>query len=176
MDNPPKRLAAVMAALAEKDVTPSPERALQEREEALKAMRRDSERKRKRGELQPMERDPETGKRPVGTGRYPTSGWLTPHLKPHELPAPVDNSWRFRSRRERANELQERMDAFPGIRNAAYHVRAAYFGSDATRERAVKALIVAFYEGICASDDYEAATFALADALYASKLGVPWEP
>lgn len=174
MDTPPKRLAALMAQLAEKDVTPLPEKA-QERAETLRQMRSDYARKRASGELAPLKRDPVTGKRPVGTGRHPRSGWLTPHLKPSDVPA-VDNSWRHRSRRERANELQERMAAFSGIRNAAWHVRDAYFLSDDRRHRAVRALIVAFFEALKSSDDYEAAAFALADALYASKLGVPWEP
>ena len=169
-----KRIETVIRAMKERDITPSPEQVLQERAATLRKMRNDYARKRKSGELELLARDPVTGKRPIGTGRTPKSGWLTPHLK-HDA-APADNAWRFRSRRERANALQERMRHFSAIYNAGYLVREAYFGPEARLRRCVKAMIVAMYEALCESDDCEAILFAAADAIYASPSGVPWEP
>jgi hypothetical protein len=145
--------------------------------EALcRAIRADTARKRRRGELVPLKRDPVTGKRPQGTGRYPTTGLRSPILK-HESSVPIPRlEGRFRSRRERATELQARMAAFSAIYNAAYMVRDAYFGPDARRRQMIMRCIAVLLEELRATTDYEACLFALADALYASPVGVPWEP
>lgn len=174
-----RRIDDVMRALAERDVTPSPQEREEQRELQLKAMRAEYSRKMASGELQPLAIDPATGKKPRGTGRRPRSGWLSRILPNPQAVGFVraDNSVRHRSRRERANELQERMAAFSGIRNACWHLRDSYFiGSEERRQRSVKAVIVAFYQAIRETDDYEAALYALADGIYASPSGVPWEP
>lgn len=86
------------------------------------------------------------------------------------------NKGRFRSRRERANDLQARMKAFSNIYNAGYMVRHSYFGPDQRQHEAVMQFLAAFIQELRATQDYEACLFAVADALYASPLGVPWEP
>lgn len=171
-----KLAEARIAELRERDVTPNPEQTTQERERRLRDMRSDYQRRLARGEIQPLQPDPVTGKRPTGTGRAPRSGWRSPILKPEAMPDSIGNAWRWRSRRERANELAERMAKFSAVYNAGYLVRDAYFGPDERRQRMVKAMIVAMYEALCSSDDCEAILFAVADALYASPTGVPWEP
>lgn len=129
----------------------------------------------KRGKLPPLGVDPGTGKRVRNTGRYPTTGIYSPVLKSPELPA-VPLERRFRSRRERANELQARMRAFAPIYNAGWLVRDAYFGPDARRRQNVMDFIGVLVQMMRGTDDYEALLFAVADALYASPSGVPWEP
>lgn len=170
-----KRITDVIQAMRERDVTLRPEQAIEERARLLRDMRNDYDRKRASGELALLQKDPATGKRPTGTGRRPRTGWRSPILKPELMPGAPSSEGRFRSRRERANELRERMAQFPAIYNAAYMVRDAYFGPDARRQRMVKALIVAMYDALRSSDDCEAILFAVADALYASPSGVPWD-
>ena len=141
-----------------------------------RAMSNTSQAKHARGELAPLERDPVTGKRPQGTGRYPTTGVMSPLIQTDALVPRVSQEGRFRSKRERANALRQRMNAFSAIYNAAYIVRDAYFSSDHRRHEAVMQLVAALLQELRATQDYEACIFAIADALYASPLGVPWEP
>jgi transcriptional regulator with XRE-family HTH domain len=141
---------------------------------AARAARTETRRKSGRGELAPLGVNPETGKRPSGTGRYPTTGFLSPILKPDDSP-PVRHEGRFRSRRERANLLRERMEAFSAIYNAGWLVRDAYFGSDQRLREKVMAFIAVLLQELRATQDFEACLFAVADALYASPSGVPWD-
>ena len=87
----------------------------------------------------------------------------------------VQGERRFRSSRERANELRERMAKFSRIYNAGWMVRNAYYGPTARQDEAVKVLIAAMIEELRTTSDYTACMFALADALYASPSGVPWD-
>src|SRR5947208_816217 len=68
---------------------------------------------------------------------------------------PADEQ-RWRSRKERANELRERMAVFAPIYNAAWLVRDAYFGPDERRQLCVKALLATMAEQMRATDDFEA--------------------
>jgi len=144
--------------------------------EARRKYKREYQRARRRGEQwEGPGINPETGKRRTGTGLQPTTGIYSPMLKGvSNASAPLDG--RFRSRRERANELRERMAACSPIYNAAWLVREAYFGPDERRRRTVEALLRAFADELRKTQDYEAVVFAMADALYCSPSGVPWEP
>jgi hypothetical protein len=144
--------------------------------EAARTIRNASERKRRRGDLVPLGINPETGKRYSGTGRYPVSGNRSPILKLDEPLPPLNLEGRFQSRRERAAGLRERMGRFSAIYNAAWLVRHAYFGPSERQREAVMQLIGVLLQELRATNDYEACLFAVADALYASPLGVPWEP
>lgn len=93
---------------------------------------------------------------------------------PAAPPATLERRWR--SRRERSNELRARMAAFSAIYNAGYIVRDAYFGPDQRQRETVMQFIAVLLQELRATSDYEACLFAVADALYASPLGVPWEP
>lgn len=119
--------------------------------------------------------NPETGKRYIGTGRYPKSGTATRLLDPAAPMPPVDLSGRFRSRRERANELKERMAAFSRIYNAGWMLRDSYFGPDARRLDMAERLLRTFAEELKHSEDFEACLYALADAVTCGSHGVPWE-
>lgn len=144
--------------------------------ERARAARASSERKRKRGELPRLGINPETGRRYIGTGRYPVSGTASPLLDKNEpLPA-VDLSGRFRGRRERANELRERMQAFSGIYNAGWLVRDSFFGPDARRREMVERFLAVFAAEARGTRDYEALLFAVADTLTCGGHGEPWNP
>jgi hypothetical protein len=133
-----------------------------------------SDRARKRGLLVPLGVDPATGKRRTNTGRYPRTGTRSPMLDRNApLPA-VDLSGRFRSRRERANELRERMAAHSAIYNAAWLLRDSYFGPDERRQRMAGALVRVFADELKRSDDFEATLYALCDSVTCGSLGVPW--
>ena len=96
---------------------------------------------------------------------------------PKHPPVPsVNTEGRQRDRRERASELQARMRAFSNIYNAAYMVRDAYFGADQRRRDLVMQMIAVLLQELRGTQDYEACLFAVADALYESPLGVPWNP
>jgi hypothetical protein len=82
---------------------------------------------------------------------------------------------RFKSRRERASELRARMGSFSRIYNSAWLVRQAYFGPDQRQRKAVMGLIAVLLSELPETRDYEGMLFALADALYSSPHGVPWE-
>lgn len=84
--------------------------------------------------------------------------------------------WRFRSRRERAAELQERMNQFGAIYRAGWMLRNAYFGPSARRHKAVMQFVAALLVALRDTDDYEACLYAVADTMMCSPLGVPWEP
>ena len=68
------------------------------------------------------------------------------------------------------------MRAFAAIYNAGWYVRDAYWGPDQRRREKVMDFIAALIQELRETDDYEALLFSVADALYASPLGVPWEP
>jgi hypothetical protein len=108
-------------------------------------------------------------------GRSPATGTHSPILRPSILPA-VSLEGRFRSRRERSNELQARMRAFAPLYNAGWCVRDAYFGPDERRREKVMQFVAVLLQLMRQTDDFEALIFATADTLYASPLGVPWEP
>ncbi len=135
-----------------------------------------SKRARRLGELAPLGINPETGKRFINTGRSPGSGAATRLVNTNSFAPAPDLAGRFRSRRERSAELRERMRAFSGIYNAGYMLRDSFFGPDARRREKCEALLRVFGEELRRSDDYEAALYALADAITASPLGCPWEP
>jgi len=135
-----------------------------------------SERARKRGQLAPLGINPATGKRWINTGRYPATGTASPLLDPNAPMPAVDLSGRFRSRRERAAELRERMQTFSRIYNAGWLVRDSYFGPDARRREMCERLLRVFAEDLRRSDDFEACLYALADAVTCGKFGCPWEP
>ena len=91
------------------------------------------------------------------------------------LPATTGDA-RPRSKRERAMYLQERMRKFTEIYNAGWFVRDAYFGAEDRQREAVMKFIAAMLQELRSTQDYEACLFAVADALYCSRHGVPWEP
>ena len=64
---------------------------------------------------------------------------------------------------------------FSAIYNAAYHVRASYFLRDAKLQEAAARLVFVVLEELPRAEDKEACLFAIADALYCSPHGVPWE-
>lgn len=82
----------------------------------------------------------------------------------------------FRGRRERARALHARMAAFSSIYNAGYMLRDAYFATDEQRHEKAMIFIAAMLQEMRRAEDLEALLFSIADALYASPLGVPWEP
>jgi hypothetical protein len=143
------------------------------RERARQA-RNDSHRLYRQGKLPPLGTDSSTGKRIQNTGRWPMSGVLSPLMRPKSTPT-VSTEGRFRSRRERANELRERMQTFAPIYNAGWMVREAYYGPDDRRRERVFDFMRVLAQLMGQTDDYEALLFAVADGLYASPSGVPWE-
>lgn len=99
-----------------------------------------------------------------------------PEPAPDSVPTePRPELGRRIGRRERVNSLRARMESFSSIYNAAWFVRNAYFGPEERRKRYAQALLLKVYEELCRSDDCEAILFAVADALYSSPAGVPWE-
>jgi hypothetical protein len=142
---------------------------------AAKSATVESHRKQQRGDLTPLGINPATGKRFNATGRYPTTGFYSPIL-PRDEPSTQIEPARRKGRRGRVNELRERMRAFSAIYNAGYMVRLSYFGSEERQRDAVMELVAVMLQELRSTQDYEALLFAVADALYASPLGVPWEP
>jgi len=83
---------------------------------------------------------------------------------------------RFINKRQRALELQARMLAFPSVYNSACVLRHAWHGSAVRREQCARALADAVAKELQRDAvDYEALLYAIADSLYASPLGTPWE-
>jgi hypothetical protein len=84
---------------------------------------------------------------------------------------------RFHNRREMAMALQARMLKFSYVYNAACLLRDSWHGSAARRERCARGLADTLAKELQGgSVDHEALLYALADSLYTSPLGVPWEP
>lgn len=83
---------------------------------------------------------------------------------------------RFINKRERAAELQARMLKFSAIYNAGCLLRHAWHGSVGRREECVRAFADALSRELQQAGDAEALIYAVADSLYSSPLGVPWEP
>ena len=79
-------------------------------------------------------------------------------------------------RRERARALQNRMLAHHEIYNAAALLRDAWRGSEARRLECVAVLAEALALDLATVQDTESVLYAVADSLYCSPLGVPWEP
>jgi len=79
-------------------------------------------------------------------------------------------------KRARAAALQERMLRFAGVYNAACLLRHAWHGREARRQECAEALVREFLKAIEQTEDHEALLYAVADALYASPFGTPWEP
>jgi len=124
----------------------------------------------------PLPIDPITGKRLTGTGRFPTTGVRSPILRASDDVPPADLEGRFRSRRERAAEIEERMHRFSAIYHAGWLLRDAYFGPTQRRQQYVMDFLAALLNELRATQDYEALIYAVADTLTASRHGVPWEP
>jgi hypothetical protein len=78
-------------------------------------------------------------------------------------------------KRARAAELQERMLRYSTIYNAACLLRHAWLGSDARRAECAKALADVLTMELKQAKDVEALLYSVADALYCSPHGVPWE-
>ncbi len=68
------------------------------------------------------------------------------------------------------------MAVFSAIYSAGYMVRDRYFGADEQRQEKAMEFIAVMLQEMRQTNDLEALLFAVADALYASPLGVPWEP
>jgi hypothetical protein len=68
------------------------------------------------------------------------------------------------------------MLAHPEIYNAAALLRDAWCGSDARRLECVAALAAVLALDLATVQDTESVIYAIADSLYCSPLGVPWEP
>jgi len=123
----------------------------------------------------PLPINPATGKRWSGTGKYPKSGIRSPvHPVQSEL-SPVVLEGRWRNRRERAAELRERMAVFAAIYNAGWLVRDSYFGSRQLNDQRILQFVAVLISELRDCRDAEALMFAVADALTASKHGVPWD-
>jgi hypothetical protein len=86
---------------------------------------------------------------------------------------------RFVNRRQRARELERRMMQFSSIYNSAALLRDSWHGAPARRLNCAmclaQALSLSFQEISADPEAVEAMLYALADALYCSPLGVPWE-
>lgn len=82
---------------------------------------------------------------------------------------------RFVNRRQRAAELQARMLKFSAIYNAACLLRHAWHGSAVRRQQCAQGLADAVVMELKQAKDPEAVLYSLADSLYCSPLGVPWE-
>lgn len=96
----------------------------------------------------------------------------------HTAPAPpvaIVASGPYGTHRHRAHELRARMAVFSAIYNAAYMIRVSYFGIDEHRHEKVMHFIAVMLQEMRQTQDFEALLYAIADALYASPLGVPWE-
>ena len=78
-------------------------------------------------------------------------------------------------KRERAAALELRMLRFSDIYNAATLLRHAWLGSEARRQQCIAALAAVLVRELQQAEDIEALIYALADSLYCSPLGVPWE-
>lgn len=123
----------------------------------------------------PLPINPATGKRWYGTGKAPRNGNNSPILqRSGNLPS-ISLEGRFRSRRERAAEMQERMYQFQEIYNAGWAVRNAYFGPDQQSHKMMMLFLAALLRALRTPQDYEALIYAVADTLTASPHGVPWE-
>ena len=128
------------------------------------------------GELsRPLPVNPVTDKRLYGTGRYPISGTRSPIVGPEDA-TPAAEFGRYRSRRERAAELQERMAGFSAVYNAAWRLRDSFFGPDARRKESAIALWAVLLDELRRTNDHEALLFALVDSIACSSHGLPWEP
>jgi hypothetical protein len=79
-------------------------------------------------------------------------------------------------RRERAAQLEARMLKFSAIYNAACLLRHSWHGQEARRLTCADALAAAFVQELATTQDREACLYALADAIFCSPLGLPWEP
>lgn len=134
-----------------------------------------SDRARRRGELAPLGINPETGKRFVNTGRSPRTGTRTRLLDVYAPMPAVGLSHRFRSRRERASALKERMQSFSRIYNAGWLLRDSYFGPDARRRGMVQRFLAVMADEARGTQDFEALLFAAADAVTCGSHGCPWE-
>ena len=82
---------------------------------------------------------------------------------------------RFVSRRQRAMELEARMLKLSSIYNAAALLRDSWHGPAARRMHCAKQWAEVVAQELQRGSDPEAAVYAVADALYCSPLGVPWE-
>ena len=98
-----------------------------------------------------------------------------PVLVPSTDMVPISFEGRWRSRRERAAELRERMAAFGAIYNAGWLVRDAYFGPTQRSEQMVMRFVAVLLQEMRTCNDFEALIYAAADTLTCSRHGVPWE-
>ena len=79
-------------------------------------------------------------------------------------------------RRARAAALEERMLRHAPIYNAATLLRHSWAGSEERRLECALGLAATVVQALTQTEsDVEAALYSLADALYCSPLGVPWE-
>jgi hypothetical protein len=119
--------------------------------------------------------NPATGKRWFGTGKYPKSGISSPILRPQSDLPPVHFAGRYRSRRERAAELRERMACFSTIYNAGWLVRDAQSGPTQRLDEAMMRFVAVLLQEMRTCRDFEALIYAVADTITCSRHGVPWE-
>lgn len=119
--------------------------------------------------------NPATGKRWYGTGKQPRSGVSSPIPRPPSDLPPVHYAGRYRSRRERAAELRERMAAFTSIYNAGWMVRDSQSTTTQRLDESVMRFVAVLLQEMRSCRDFEALIYAVADTLTCSKHGVPWE-
>lgn len=124
----------------------------------------------------PLPINPATRKRWRGTGKSPRSGNQSPigPFLQSDLP-PVHFAGRYRSRRERAAELRERMACFSAIYNAGWLVRDAQSGSTQRLDKNVMQFVAVLLQEMRTCRDFEALIYAVADTITCSRHGVPWE-
>jgi hypothetical protein len=89
---------------------------------------------------------------------------------------PLEARPRFVNRRQRAAELERRMLVFAAVYNAACLLRNSWHGSPVRRAECAKRFADVLAHELHDCGDHEALLYAVADALYCSPLGVPWEP
>ena len=82
---------------------------------------------------------------------------------------------RYRSRRERAAELRERMASFTAIYNAGWLVRDAQSTNTQRRDEAMMRFVAVLLQEMRTCRDFEALIYAVADTITCSRHGVPWE-
>jgi hypothetical protein len=80
------------------------------------------------------------------------------------------------SRRQRAANLELRMLKFSPIYNAAAVLRDSWHGSSMRRDACARLLAQVIVQELGRDGcDFEAAVYAVADAICCSPLGTPWE-
>jgi len=91
---------------------------------------------------------------------------------PLSTPAPIIPTGGSRAQ---SAQLRERMETFVAIYNAAWALRHSWHGSALRRQEYAWRFANVLARELRKTLDFEALLYAIADSLYASPMGVPWE-